>query len=284
MLFHKLSDELASSEQESAEKVEFIRRWLLKNPRCVVVDDLEAVKNVTRRSLICRAINTCSLQYLKGDWGSPPSWLAEVENCVVKQCVPLVEGTPASDRFIVKSEVACGVDATHSMLFTDSLQFTLDAKSPLCTLVPCSVLIQECLLSSEMYHVPELVFKIYVVGNNIWVRVVSTKNLTPSINLKNAFHSQNKNLFVKATSADSDDKWRLYFDNTDNFSELQRTAAALKSVLALRLFGFDVLLRQSLATGEVRRFIVDVNYFPGYKDVDEVEHCVLRELLTAAEL
>ena len=49
--------------------------------------------------------------------------------------------------------------------------------------------------------------------------------------------------------------------------EIRPIATALRRAFQLELFGFDILVTENEADGQRAMVVVDVNYFPSYKEV-----------------
>lgn len=112
MIIHKLTEDLESSEPESAHKIDALSRYLDRNPRTAIIDSFSAVKTV-----VSRARTTLRLQHL----------IETVPNCAFKQPQFAIAPSPEMIRSVIRESnlsypvickpiEACGTPNSHSMV------------------------------------------------------------------------------------------------------------------------------------------------------------------------
>lgn len=264
----------------------------LRNPNCCLVDDPERVQTVMSRSEIANVLQRC-LKGVKTSSGIPVksprfvvvpecSQQAEGENPLQQyQTRDLVlalqennqrVGSYLSPPLIVKPLIAAGTKQSHYMLIALH-------ESALTKLPPKSIV-------QEFVNHDATLYKVYVLGDfvNVYKRN-SLPNLPSDLSEATVdlvkFDSQRPYPKLKDFGIDIEDTSDR--NSNSNFAQSTSTVTevevkpiveVLKRAFNLELFGFDILMGSN--NGEC--FVVDVNYFPSYKEVPNFPALLARYL------
>eukprot|EP00250_Pteridium_aquilinum_P006393 c16332_g1_i1 orf=405-1976(-) len=165
---------------------------------------------------------------------------------------------------IVKPQTACGISDAHIMAVVFKHEGFLNLAVP----VPCTV--------QEYIDHGSTLYKFYVIGEKVFYSVrkstpnaatlteCSSDSNVPAVIIFDSLKSLPHH-FVKDEEASSGFSLR---SNEMDGLDLQLVCAAatwLREKLKLTIFGFDIVIQ--LNTND--HVIIDVNYFPTFKDVDE---------------
>ena len=186
----------------------------------------------------------------------------------------LLENAPFTYPFMIKPLPAAGTADSHRM------GILLDRKG-----IAKSMLNMPCLIQEYVNH-DELLYKVYVLGNRVWVFPRPSLPNLPSGQSKSVdgehhyvdFDSQkpypnisdfgvvhanlnlNNHFHMKESAIDQ---------TTVTSEEIRPVADSIRQAFGLELFGFDVIVSSANSkTGKQKEMlVVDVNYFPSYKEV-----------------
>jgi inositol-1,3,4-trisphosphate 5/6-kinase / inositol-tetrakisphosphate 1-kinase len=275
-------------------RVHRLMRYQKKYPDCWLADDPAKVLILMSRSDIANALAGC-LVGVKSASGIPvasPRFLVwdhkqmEKANANPQTMAKCLRDAQITYPLIAKPLQAAGTKTSHYMtvlLHESSLEHVQD--SP-------------CLLQEYANH-DAVLFKVYVLGNNVRVyQRPSLPNLPPLdfTNEKLAqcpsyvdFDSQRPYPRLSAFGVKEDnDSARPYLSSiarrsssspslTVTAEEVQPIVDTLKKAFGLELFGFDILITSTgenegrqgeNRASERQMLVVDVNYFPSYKEVN----------------
>jgi len=252
----------------------------LRNPNCCLVDDPKHVQIVMSRSEIANVLQRC----LKGVKTSSGISVKSPRFVVVPECSQQTEkgnppqqyqtrdlvqalqdnnqgdGSKLSTPFIVKPLIAAGTKQSHYMLIALH-------ESALTKLPPKSIV-------QEFVNHDATLYKVYVLGDfvNVYKRH-SLPNLPSDLSEATVdlveFDSQRPYPKLKdfgigiEDNIDCSNISLLQSNSTVTKEEVKPIVEVLKRAFGLELFGFDILMGSN--NGEC--FVVDVNYFPSYKEV-----------------
>ena len=252
----------------------------IRNPNCCLVDDPKDVQTVMSRSEIANVLQQC----LKGVKTSSGISVKSPRFVVVPECSHQAEkddpsqqyqtrdllqalqdnnqgdGSKLSTPLIVKPLIAAGTKHSYYMLIALH-------ESALMKLPPKSIV-------QEFVNHDATLYKVYVLGDfvNVYKRH-SLPNLPvdlyeATVNLVE-FDSQRPYPKLKDFGLDIEDNSDSNTCSTPHSTsavteeEVKPIVEVLKRAFGLELFGFDILMGST--NGEC--FVVDVNYFPSYKEV-----------------
>lgn len=275
LLLLKTTDLLFESEwdPESSQRLRNLQSFIQQNPEIIVVDPLELVHNVTDRQRVSDLIIKAGIR--SGDRKpvrTPFSVFAKNET--------LRRWAEHDDEFpqlkfpvICKRLQACGTRESHQML-------VLPKRELLSELIPFETewQIQEYINHGGVIH------KVYVVGDYC--------KATTRISLPDFPSNLPPDRAVHFNSHDPVSPMMFSVDSEENIQTLEKFSVPLpepqlpenlfkdlssqiRSSLGLDLFGFDVLVDSKTAC----LYIVDINYFPSYKDIPEFPEILLDYLL-----
>ena len=284
LLLHKLTEDILScSLEEHNNHAAWRRVQALKdyqrhvNPGCCLVDDPSNVQTLMSRSDIARVLQAC-LSTARSASGIPvraPKFVVaegmESEDVLKQRLAMQGLSTP----LMVKPLVAAGTKESHFMTIVLKL-------SALSELPPRSII-------QEYVNHDATLFKVYVLGEQVFVyQRPSLPNLPPCQHIRTAavgalkFDSQRPypNLadfgIEEWVDEDNQDEIKTprhgalsYPGDESHYHEVPITADEIRPVVerlrqsfGLELFGFDIL-----RTPQKEYLVVDVNYFPSYKEV-----------------
>lgn len=248
-----------------------------KQHGCYLVDDPASVLILMSRADIARVLQDClsTVTSLSGIpvhspkytvYGDIPSssHLTHFSKSIQK----VVQDAQLSFPIIVKPLMAAGTKASHAMAVVTH-PCGLDQ---IATRFPC------CLLQEYANH-NGILYKVYVLGDFVSVHkrrslpnlpsntaasppVVEFDSQRPYPRLSDFGYpqqqqpQQQQQSFLENVSSDIKSDWLVTAD------EVRPIAEALKRAFGLEIFGFDILI-----TNEKIWMVVDVNYFPSYKEV-----------------
>lgn len=234
---------LDESQLQAISRVSRLTSYKRDHPRCSLVDHPSHVQVIMSRADISRILTKC-LVGIVGKSGIP----------VRTPAYEIYDGSTAiqlSPPLIAKPLTAAGTKKSHCMGVV---------------LQECGLeRIQEtpCLLQEYINH-NAVLHKVYVLGNHVSVfERPSLPNLPSPCDEGHdfcEFDSQRPypTLEEFGLSEGKTSKSDSYHVTVD---EIQPVVAALKQAFGLELFGFDILVTSSSL------LVVDVNYFPSYKEV-----------------
>lgn len=274
----------------SLRRVRTIRDYCyLRNPNCCLVDDPKHVQTLMSRSEIANVLQKC-LKGVKTSSGIPVksprfvvvpdgSQLTEKEilpqHHQTRDLVQLLQNGNQGDGsrqftpLIVKPLIAAGTKQSHYMLIAIK-------ESALTKLPPKSIV-------QEFVNHDATLYKVYVLGDfvNVYKRN-SLPNLPSDLSEATVdlvqFDSQRPYPKLNDFGIDFDEKGDCNNASTSTPSvtreEVKPIVEVLKKAFGLELFGFDILMGSN--DGEC--FVVDVNYFPSYKEVPNFPSLLARYL------
>jgi hypothetical protein len=271
VIIHKLTQDIDQKSSSSVEKIRVLTEYLLNHPETTIVDPIENVRNVLDRyrTLQCLRTTRDRLLLAKGEcpFSVPIGVVIDKPNIDIKD---LTENVGMSFPVICKPLVACGIPDSHS------LEIVMSSKGLV------QVQVQMPYLMQKYHDHDDIFYKVYVIGDDV---MASSRRSLPNLSdvqIKADLQSKD----IHSISFDS----RLPFptlnhgvlkvdlvsddDNNDGFSHkmitlslhtrLKEIAVEIGSELGLSLFGFDVI---SAKDGQL--YVIDVNFFPSYKDVHD---------------
>eukprot|EP00531_Pseudo-nitzschia_arenysensis_P001520 CAMPEP_0116132028 /NCGR_PEP_ID=MMETSP0329-20121206/9329_1 /TAXON_ID=697910 /ORGANISM="Pseudo-nitzschia arenysensis, Strain B593" /LENGTH=561 /DNA_ID=CAMNT_0003626515 /DNA_START=205 /DNA_END=1890 /DNA_ORIENTATION=+ len=258
----------------SLRRVRSIRDYChFRNPNCCLVDDPKHVQTLMSRSEIASVLQNC-LKGIETTSGIPvksPRYVVVPEHNDSTShdlAQALRKQQELSTPLIVKPLIAAGTKQSHYMLIA--------LKESAFTKLPPKSIVQ------EFVNHDATLYKVYVLGDFVNVyRRNSLPNLPSDVSHATVdlvkFDSQRpypqlQDFGMEETSdADTSDNQTAPLVTRE---EVKPIVEALKKAFGLELFGFDILMGSD--SGEC--FVVDVNYFPSYKEVPNFPSLLARYL------
>lgn len=272
--------EVSGTEHAAITRVRRLCQFQKAHPECCLVDDPVCVQTLMSRSDIADTLQQC-LQGVTSTSGIPVTSPRSV--AILRKdegrALEKINSAGLSFPLIVKPLTAAGTKASHSMaVMTDE-----SAVAKITDKVPC--------LCQEYVNHDAMLYKVYVLGDHVSVhKRRSLPNLPRGIKSTNSyleFDSQRpyprlsefgftKTIKAAYSSNSQNPKRQRQTEDKDKLSRLQLKVneeeikplvEKLKQAFGLELFGFDVLITEYSKDTERQMLVVDVNYFPSYKEV-----------------
>ncbi|CAI5727369.1 unnamed protein product [Hyaloperonospora brassicae] len=262
MVFARLGDE------DAATRVQLMQEMARQNPSVRLVDPLDSVRLLTSRSAACERLQTME-QVKEPTQSFKVPHFRVVQNLEhFQELVAELDAGRTKLPLICKSVEACATERSHMMSVVTKREDLVYVEYP--------VLYQEFVNHSGR------LYKGYVLGDTI---NVAERRSLPNLVAGNAqqvhfntqeayptsedFHSRSDDDAEQETAVGG--KWT----QETIFAAVRTIGERLRDELKLTLFGFDVIVADD---GPRDLYVIDVNYFPSYKEVDDLS-IVLRKHL-----
>lgn len=263
LILHKLTEDilscsLGSNDPLARARVERLSEYQRSHPNCCMLDDPASVMTLMSRCDIATRLHTC----LKGIKTASGMAVNAPKYIVVKESTSQL-GQKLSDAgltlpLIVKPLVAAGTKESHYMNITVKDSAILNG-------IPANSLIQEYVNHNQ------ILYKVYVMGKKVHVyERASLPNLPSDVARVSTvdlvkFDSQHPYPQLKDFGISSYDDPPVARSTPVTPDEVMPLVNALKKAFGLELFGFDILISSESS----QWLVVDVNYFPSYKEVPD---------------
>mmetsp|Transcript_27395 Transcript_27395/g.48519 ORF Transcript_27395/g.48519 Transcript_27395/m.48519 type:complete len:586 (-) Transcript_27395:602-2359(-) len=270
-------DDINNRQDPSWKRVHALQDYYQRNSHCCLVDHPKNVQTVMSRSDIANVLQKClkSVTTTSGIPVKSPRFVVIPEDNDPQQRAhqlkrSLHENQEMSTPLIVKPLIAAGTKQSHFMLI--AMQESAFVKLPSKSIV------------QEFVNHDATLFKVYVMGDYVSVYERHSlpnlpDDLSPlSVDLVD-FDSQRPYPKLKDFGLDietiNDSSISSASDHVPvTVEEVRPVVDALKAAFGLELFGFDILRRSD----DSEWLVVDVNYFPSYKEVPNFPSLLARYL------
>jgi inositol-1,3,4-trisphosphate 5/6-kinase/inositol-tetrakisphosphate 1-kinase len=275
------SAQLVQLREQAVARLHRLERYKEEHPCCCLVDPPENIKVVLCRADIAHVLSKClvGVTTTSGIPVATPKFYVSYESDVNHLAAELHQ---RSFRFplISKPFTAAGSPESHKMVISLNSNGLKEVQSP-------------CLLQEYANH-DAVLHKVYVLGDDVYVFQRSSLPNLPVGNNENeeinyvAFDSQapypKLSVFrpngaitvsiVESLTYQCDHKKQrsthsnecsLAVTHLVDADEIKPVASVLQRAFCLGLFGFDVIISRERGWPEM--FVIDVNYFPSYKEV-----------------
>jgi len=305
-LDEKGSIERSVDGKRALERIKRLENYKLKHyPTCHLVDSPDRIKTLMSREDIAFVLNE-SLVGITSRSGIPvraPRFVVckgddrvnleqstTAEACFLNKTAELIDRSPFTYPLIAKPMIAAGTADSHK------LGIVLGREGLKRLQMPC--------ILQEYYNHDASLFKVYVLGDDVFVfhrpslpnlpigecsnnasgSFVEFDSQRPYPNLSDLMGESNTLLKDKCVYKQGESIYKRYKIDTTSPSaarsfvtedEIEPVVKTLRKAFGLELFGFDVLVtssqhlvesvESSLSAKEI--LVVDVNYFPSYKEV-----------------
>lgn len=242
LIVHKMTYIMSGHDMSVDPGLQRLYDFSKAHPDVVFIDDLDAVAITLDREEMNEAIS-------KVVWpegivvGQPQAALLEASD------IDTIKKVTANLHFplLAKPKSGCSTTDSHMLRIATTPEALVG--------VPTPTMLQEYINHGG------IVYKIYTLGDQIEVTArTSTRDVALDENLILDFHSQHSNedngLWARPQELD---KVPLPID------DFQKMSKAIRNSLNMQLIGFDILKDHSN-----KYWIVDINFFPGYKNVVDV--------------
>lgn len=269
LILHKLTEDILTcslddkNKAASLQRVQSLKRYQeLINPECCLVDDPAHVQTLMSRSDIAEVLQKClrSVRSLSGIPVRAPKFVV-VEAANDPPDGPILQQQLKRNGLfaplIVKPLVAAGTKESHFM--TVILKYSALSK-----------LTSRSIIQEYVNHNAAL-YKVYVLGDRVYVYERSSlPNLPSTDEIETAvdsleFDSQRPYPCIQDFGIQSHQQALSTHATTVSVTsdEVRPIVESLRRAFGLELFGFDILLSHQNSEW----LVVDVNYFPSYKEV-----------------
>lgn len=321
VIIHKLTEDILQNGERS-QKLNVLKSYLLEHPRTILIDPIESVQNVLSRLTTFHMLKSI-LDEQKCLGNSPsftiPNFVALDRRLDAEVILQLLEDACITLPVICKPIDACGTPNSHHLVVVVSIEGFDLVKYP-CLIQQYfnhnSQLYKVYVIDKEVmvYERPSLPNLISVDKDNFKSVSFDSSGNYPSIEdfLKESQRAGISKLKHAATASLS------YSENSRYFNE---TAKLIADEFGLSLFGFDVIVPDSQVkksnginrildsdtlsselNGSIREsndsnsipsqrsplMVIDVNYFPSYKEVtdfpDKLRRFLKRKVCLRREL
>ena len=244
VIMHKMTYDMEGDKMKYF-KYRDLYEYQHNHPEIPFIDDLDAVEVTCNRETLNEALSR--VNWPEGiEIGQPQAATLE------KNDIESIKATTAHLHFPLLAKPLEGVtnEEAHTLRLATSPESLVNVPVP-------------CLLQEYINH-GAVVYKVYALGNHLAVTTrTSTRDINPDENITLNFHSQKPNV--------ENGLWDHSIDlnksaKTIPYDKFALLSEALRRDLKLHLVGFDILIDHS-----GKYWIVDVNYFPGYKFIDNLD-------------
>lgn len=265
-LLHKRTDDFVGALTADAESVARLRDFRkMLTPSVVPVDDLAGIPKLIDRAEMSFAVENA----IDASSKAAKKVLRSLRWAVVRADAPRasLESTFGSFDFpvIIKRRLACGTPESHEMAIAHDLGAAVETARTMLRDARCNDSFSRSLFVQEFVrNHGALLFKVYVIGDRVSVqtRVSVDEHATPASGKVVTFDSQVMSKSARSAGAKA----------AKMPEEIARQVAdMMRSELDVSLFGVDLIFDMRTQ----RYCIVDVNYFPGYKNVANANRLIL---------
>ena len=278
IILHKLTGDIVKAiEGHESPRLQVIKSIIAKNPNVGIVDQIESVGLVVSRLKTSERIanlltnrlgsNKRHSERLEALFNQPKFTLvsngdSDLEGIMKTNCL--------SFPVICKPERACGVAESHHM----NIVLDMDGFEG----------VQRPFVMQQYYNHNAVFHKVYVIGD--WVMMFRRPSL-PNFSVEQGVESRKERIHVIPFDSRksyptlenlhgcgitiSNDTTGVDESNPCNQEQLEGIAQSLSDCFGLSLFGFDIIA-PTVVDGRVEDrplLIVDVNFFPSYKEVPD---------------
>lgn len=263
LILHKLTEDILSCTLGNCDplaraRVERLSQYQRNHPSCCMLDDPTNVMTLMSRCDIAMRLHTCleGITTASGVVVKAPKYIVVKED--TSQLCWQLSDAGLSLPLIVKPLVAAGTKQSHHMTIAVKDSAILNG-------IPSNSLIQEYVNHDQR------LYKVYVMGKNVHVyERASLPNLPSDVAEKATkdlvkFDSQHPYPQLKDFGISTFDTAPVTRSISVTPDEVMPLVDSLKQAFGLELFGFDILI----SSDHNDWLVVDVNYFPSYKEVPD---------------
>lgn len=243
LIVHKMTFSMTGHDMTVNPELDALHRYIQSHPEIPVVDDLDAVAVTLNREEMTAKM--AQIQWPSDIRASLPGSAVLEKSDTVNDILEVVKDLHFP--ILAKPSSACSTTAAHMMRLATTPEQLLGVPTP-------------CVLQEYINH-GGIVYKIYALGDHLEVGArPSMRNIEPGECINLDFHSQH--------SQDDNGLWTRPRDLSSvemPMHDFQKMSRVIREHMDLSLIGFDILIDQ-----DKKYWLVDLNYFPGYKNVDNL--------------
>eukprot|EP00981_Chlorochromonas_danica_P010688 scaffold3341_cov165-Ochromonas_danica.AAC.3 len=285
VIIHKLTEDI--DRPEPSARLQALEEYLKRNPSTVIVDPISSVRKVVSRARTCSHLKSIEDRLQENCPFRQPNFLVIAKDDCDEVILKALTVRNMTFPLICKPVEACGTPNSHHMVVI------VNPKD--IAMVP-----RPCILQ-QYYDHDAFFYKVYVIDRTVSVYCrASLPNLEACISSS----SPSSSSCYRSVAFDS----RYSYPTLQNFlgdeqvgsidhfhhptplsspspvllSLIENTAKALREEFGLSLFGFDVIVPCKEEDSLPRPVVIDVNYFPSYKEVGDFPSQLRRYLRSLA--
>eukprot|EP01119_Soliformovum_irregulare_P017605 TRINITY_DN5256_c0_g1_i1.p1 TRINITY_DN5256_c0_g1~~TRINITY_DN5256_c0_g1_i1.p1 ORF type:complete len:331 (+),score=82.72 TRINITY_DN5256_c0_g1_i1:1-993(+) len=261
IVLHKLTDEMAAEHNEDkAAMVANLDEYLQSHPE---ISDVEPIR--FQRSVLSRSITSRILDEVESSMDSKYK-IRMPKHVSIESEKDFERAKDLRFPLVCKTTAACGSAESHQM------GIVFDTSALMAFPMP--------MIAQEFYNHDATVFKIFVIGEHVFIQKRKSLPNLPK-NHKETIHFDSQQPFGPQLQKyfPHDEKTADEFLKNSVEPSLETVRAlnhAITNHLHLSLYGFDMITE--VETGN--HAVVDINYFPTYKDVPDLYHNLLSHVLS----
>ncbi|OQR93693.1 inositol-tetrakisphosphate 1-kinase 4-like [Thraustotheca clavata] len=257
VLLHKLAHDMvfeSLGEAKSIKNMRTMKEYIAKHPHIRIVDPLDGVRLLTNRQDVC--VMLAALAKSSGLAFSIPNY-AIIDSIEAKEAaIADINSGKLRLPVMAKSLEACGTDASHLMQVITRIE---DIQA---------LEIQRPIMLQEYINHDGRLYKGYVLGKDV---IVSERTSLPNLqeNVSSPVEFDTQKAFPTAASFDLpvSPKHESKGITQEMQDSIQAIGRAIQRATHLSLFGFDVIIESR----DQRELVIDVNYFPSFKELDDFD-------------
>jgi inositol-1,3,4-trisphosphate 5/6-kinase/inositol-tetrakisphosphate 1-kinase len=275
VIVHKLTEELCNTEEagettqvNTIDKIACLGEYLAANPTCKIIDPIAAVLRVMSREVTCKTIAEITENKSARCDIRQPAWFVTKE-WNAASIIDLMRRNNIDFPVICKPVVGCGTPSSHQLVIAvsqEGLALQLSTKGTR----------RDGLLVQKFHNHGGYFLKVYVIDDDVMVfKRPSLPNLSSpqlrSIEFDSRFAYPTIDDFLPDNSITTETVMQArggkgFGDPLPALDDkLRSVASAIRKEFGLSLFGFDVIVPCDGDGEEI--LVVDVNYFPSFKEV-----------------
>jgi len=267
LILHKLNDEIPqeSTNEKSKLIVNVIEKYLQDHPEVINIDPIEGQRHALDRVIMGKLLYKVEQELSKDLNVHNPR-----QQQYNQESFPY-DTSAISFPVVCKTIQAGGSSSAHRMGIVFNEKGMHEFQPPF--------------IAQEFYNHNCTIFKVFVIGNFLWTsKRPSVPNIEISSNHQTIFFDSQHPLgpqlamLKKVEDKKSEEEWATEAKVPPE-ATLRAISKGITKHFGLTLFGFDVITQS--ATGI--HSIIDINYFPGYKDVPEFHTRLIEYLKSRLE-
>jgi hypothetical protein len=290
------------NDASESKKLEMLERYINANPRLIIVDPLDEVKKVMDRNILNDVINNGNITCLdRSPIKTPSSILLNSE--IISNWINEPSSISLKFPLICKPVQACGTRDSHQMMILTGPQSVAELLNS-----------NQEWIAQEFLNHNATIYKVYVIGDfcEVTPRLslpdypssypvdecihfnshdpISSSMFTSPLNAnecksplepKDSWHQRkgiSRKVSVDSTIVNDPSRTRSPLVRGSRSKEYELwnyISAQLRDRLKLDLFGYDVIVHSDSGLF----YVVDINYFPSYKNISQFPELLLSYLL-----
>jgi hypothetical protein len=281
VILHKLTEELDAHKcLRGPTKLDLLETYIAEHPSTVVIDPLTSVRNVVNRKRTCLCLQAIQKRMAEACPFGQPAFVVVEESSLMSGPNHLdaeMRSHGLSFPVICKPLEACGTANSHSMVIVFSPEGFADVKPPMivqqfvdhdATFLKVYVIDSEVMYSTRRSLPNYQDTKNALVTSGTYVIPFDSRCPFPTLSDCGKIPGLSDKLPNTGTGSETGTGWRA---SSDLHSRIECAAQCISHEFGLTLFGFDIILpsTKEALDSETQMLVIDVNFFPSYKEVPD---------------